>query len=165
MSNKSQITIAIISILVILSAGIYVLTKYRPVETLPNVATSSLSQTVLSQSVSFSSKSVVLSSSSQAQTVSSEIVKTEIATTVTQSKVDLGSNPNPIQDIPNVTKLSTDKSIYWQYVKDYLACPTKFYQTLNGAYENDSSKQFMYYCISQTDINNCNSMKNKFRDG
>jgi hypothetical protein len=61
---------------------------------------------------------------------------------------------NPIQDIPNLTKLSTDKSIYHQYIKDYLACPTKFYQVLNGGYIYDGLDQYAYKCVPK-DMKHC----------
>jgi hypothetical protein len=186
MSNK--VFLIAITATVIAASGIFILAKSRPADIQSNVNTSSLSSSLNSVIVknlqSSSSSSVVVSSSVAVSSVvetpkaeASPVVESkpvvqapayvapqpQVATPAPQ--VGKGSNPNPVQDIPNVIKLSTDKSIYHQYIKDYLACPTKFYQPLNGGYENDGSNQYKYYCISQSDIDKCKVTKNKYIDG
>lgn len=170
MSNSTKaIIVAIIAAIAI--SGIYVLTKSGFNQNQPNQITSSSSVSSSSQTISspksvLSSSSQLISSSFQAETSKvMEAPKVESTVKVEEPTIDRGSNPNPVQDIPNVTKLSTDKSIYWQYIKDYLACPTKFYQPLNGGYIYDGLDQYQYLCIPQSEIDKCNSTKNKFRDG
>jgi hypothetical protein len=160
MSNKSQITIALVSLLVITTSGIFILSKTRPAENPSvSVASSSASSLVSSSLKSvLSSSSQLVSSSSQSEVAKlTEVPKVENVPVVVKPNVDLGSNPNPVQDIPNVTKLSTDKSIYHQYIRDYLACPTKFYQTLNGGYIFEGLDQYQYTCIPKSEADNCPS--------
>jgi hypothetical protein len=163
MSNVTKAFIAVFALALLIS-GI-VLSKNFGSGNLPIPNVSSLItglQISSSKLSSFSSSSLTGLISTQ---VSSIVSKTMESSKVETPVVDRGSNPDPIQDIPNVTKLSTDKSIYWQYIRDYLACPTKFYQPLNGGFENNNSRDYKYFCISQTKIDECNSRKNKFRDG
>jgi hypothetical protein len=158
MPNSTKAILAIVSIIILIS-GVFVLTKSRSAEVNlnSNITSSSVSNSAISSvlSVKSSASSQLISSSSQ-----SEVAKVETTPVVEKPKVevpviDRGSNPNPVQDIPNVTKLSTDKSIYWQYIKDYLACPTKFYQPLNGGYIYDGLDQYQYLCIPQSEIDQC----------
>jgi hypothetical protein len=76
MSNKAQIAIAIISLFVIATSGIYILVKNRPAVNPVGVAVSGSSQSSSSQLISSSSNSSILSSSSEVpKVVSSESVK------------------------------------------------------------------------------------------
>jgi hypothetical protein len=164
MPNSTKATLAIVSIIILIS-GVFVLTKSRPSEVNlnSNITSSSVSISTISSVLSTKSSisSLLISSSSQSEAAKVvEAPKVETAPKVDEPKskiavIDQGSNPNPIQDIPNVTKLSTDKSIYWQYIKDYLACPTKFYQPLNGGYIYEGLDQYQYLCIPQSEIEKC----------
>jgi hypothetical protein len=110
---------------------------------------SSLASSQNSSSKIVSSQAVVISMSSIAQNSVENSTPTKVETSRTPDQ--------PIQDIPNVTKLSTDKSIYHQYIKDYLACPTKFYQPLNGGYIYNGLDQYQYLCIPQSETDKCPS--------
>lgn len=149
MPNQTKAIIAIVSIIILIS-GVFVFTKSRPAEN----STSSIS----SVSVIASSSKSSLSSSSQ---LVSSLLKnvSKVIEVLKSSEVANQIDPklNPIQDIPNVTKLSTDKSIYHQYIKDYLACPTKFYQPLNGGYIYDGLDQYQYKCIPKEEVDKCPS--------
>ena len=164
MSNTYKVIIAAIAIAVLGAASIFIIGQNR--EENKGVTTQGSSSVLSSKSPTTSSSSQI-SISSTAVSSSSEPAKVVEAPKVETPKVeqpkvevpavDRGSNPNPVQDIPNVTKLSTDKSIYWQYIKDYLACPTKFYQPLNGGYIYEGLDQYQYLCIPQSEIDMCPS--------
>ena len=164
MSNTYKVIIAAVAIALVGATSIFLIGQNRvekiAINSLNSSSVSSIKSLVVSSSVQSSISSVLISSSSEiAKVVESPKVETP---KVEQPKVetpviDRGSNPNPIQDIPNVTKLSTDKSIYWQYIKDYLACPTKFYQPLNGGYIYEGLDQYQYLCIPQSEIDKCPS--------
>jgi hypothetical protein len=173
MSNK-YILIAITAV-VIAASGIFILAKSRPTDIQSNVSTalSSSLNSVIVKNLQLSSSSSVVVSSSMAVSSVTETPKVETPPVVESKPVvqapanvapqpvtptpqgGKGSNPNPVQDIPNVTKLSTDKSMYHQYIKDYLACSTKFYQPLNGGYIYEGISAYKYLCIPQKEINNC----------
>jgi hypothetical protein len=153
MSNLHKSIIAVLAVLTLIVSG-YFLSSNKTVEVSNTVIKSASS---VSSQISTSSN-VVVYSSSLTQTVSSlsqNVSKTEEKSRVSQSSISTDPGLNPIQDIPNVTKLSTDKSIYHQYIKDYLACPTKFYQPLNGGYIYDGLDQYQYKCIPQSEADKC----------
>lgn len=164
MSNTYKVIIALVAIVIVSSAAIFINSQNRVVQTPLNVLVSSspdgISSAVLASSSSVVSSSLVSESVSmvsvapvtdQPKVETPAVVQPKVET----PQVDLGSNPNPIQNIPNVTKLSTDKSIYWQYIKDYLACPTKFYQPLNAGYIYDGLSEYQYLCIPQAEADKC----------
>jgi hypothetical protein len=152
MSNLTKAFIAVLAPTLLISG--VVLSKNIGSVNLPNpnVSTSSSSLMSSSPNSTASSSSQINSSSVQTLNFASRVIE---SSKVETPVVDRGSNSDPIQDIPNVTKLSTDKSIYWQYIRDYLACPTKFYQPLNGGYIYEGLDQYQYLCIPQSEIDKC----------
>ena len=150
MSNTYKIIIAAISVTVLGATSIFLVGQNRE-QTKP--ATSSSSASVIS---SVKSQIVYNSSSSQSQTKASSSLLLPVSSNV-KTESQQTQIPQPIQDIPNVTKLSTDTSIYHQYIKDYLACPTKFYQTLNGGYIYEGLDQYKYKCIPKEEADKCPS--------
>ena len=175
MSNKLKIILAIITSVLIISGSAIIFNSQR--------RNSQTQLSKVDSSNSSSSSTVSLSSSSQVSSVSvssvfvessSEITKIDIPITsqiansqtpmvekpksavISQSQtVTNESTQTVIQDIPNVVKLSTDTSIYHQYIRDYLACPTKFYQTLNGGYKFEGETDYKYLCIPQSEADKC----------
>ena len=109
---------------------------------------SSLPTQISSSSQMPSSSVVSVSSTAKVEEVKSQEAKVESVKVVADQ---------PVQDVPTVTKLSTDKSIYHQYIRDYLACPTKFYQPLNGGYIYEGLDQYQYKCIPQSEADKCPS--------
>jgi hypothetical protein len=161
MSNQIKLAAIAILIIVIGSGSIFISGVFKPKkdDQLVNVNSSSISL-VSNSVVSTSSASMVSSTPSSSKFVSSESqVVPSIPTVQYSSKaVDVVSSKiaqEIIQDIPNVIKLSTDKSIYHQYIKDYLACPTKFYQVFNGGYKYQKDEVYKYLCIPQNEIDKC----------
>ena len=119
-----------------------------------SLTSSSFPMLVSSSSQMPNSSVAIASSSVKVEEVKSQEVKVESVVKVENAKL---ATDQPIQDIPNVTKLSTDKSIYHQYIRDYLACPTKFYQPLNGGYIYEGLDQYQYKCIPQFEADSCPS--------
>ena len=183
MSNKLKIILAIIiSILVVVSSAI-IFNSQRRNNSIPKTELSSLasSSSIVSSSSSSQVSSVSVSSSSvsapsSSSVATSEITKIDIPITsqIAVSQIPMVEKPKSvvpnstsiptnqltqtvIQDIPNVIKLSTDTSIYHQYIRDYLACPTKFYQTLNGGYKFEGENDYKYLCIPQSEADKCPS--------
>jgi hypothetical protein len=97
MSYKKSIAITLASLLVILSAGTYVLTKARSNEIQPSMLISSSSQSVISsQAISSDSKLIISSSSSQSQF---EVVK--VVETPKVESTSKGEEPKVVVDNPN----------------------------------------------------------------
>ena len=117
-----------------------------------SLTSSSFPMLVSSSSQMPNSSVAIASSSVKVEEVKSQEVKVESVVKVENAKL---ATDQPIQDIPNVTKLSTDKSIYHQYIRDYLACPTKFYQPMNGGYIYEGLDQYKYTCIPQSEADKC----------
>jgi hypothetical protein len=153
----SKILFGVLAVIVITTSAIILNSQNRGAVVKPDVVTSSSSVAAsnsLFNIVSSSALTVVsLINSSSVNKVENVEVKSSVVTQNNDTANDLGLNP--IQDIPNVTKLSTDKSIYHQYIKDYLACPTKFYQPLNGGYIYDGETDYKYLCIPQDEADKC----------
>ena len=179
MSNKLKIILAVITSILVLSGSAIIFNSQRrnsqtpasKIESSSSSSTVSFSSSSQVSSVSISSSSV---ESSSVSVPSSEITKIDIPITsqVAVSQIPIIEKPksavipqsqtvinNPtqtvIQDVSNVTKLSTDTSIYHQYIRDYLACPTKFYQTLNGGYKFEGEIDYKYLCIPQAEADKC----------
>ena len=161
MSNQIKLAAIAILIIVITAGSLLISGVFKPKkdDKLVQVNSSSSISSVLSSIVSTNSTSMASSTplvaSSSVQTVQS--IQSQVTQSSLQNKVVSSVTQEKIQDIPNVVKLSTDKSIYHQYIKDYLACPTKFYQILNGGYIYENLDQYQYKCISQVESKKCPS--------
>ena len=179
MSNKLKIILAIITSVLIISGSAIIFNSQRrnsqtPVSKVDS--SSSSSSSTLSSSISSQVSSISISSSSveSSSVATSEVTKIDIPITsqIANSQTPVAEKPKSapipqsqtvtnqtiqpvIQDVPNVIKLSTDTSIYHQYIRDYLACPTKFYQTLNGGYKFEGETDYKYLCIPQSEADKC----------
>jgi hypothetical protein len=164
--NPKQVGIATLILGIVLSIGFLGFVSYtnsssqtKSVTTAQVNSTTKTSPANVSSSLLSSSSIVAINSSSQSVILQSastipQSSQSPASTQVTPPVIAQASNTEVIQDIPNVTKLSAHKSIYHQYIKDYLACPTKFYQTLNGGYIYDGLDQYQYKCIPQEEATN-----------
>ena len=179
MSNKLKIVLAIItSILVVSGSAIVFNSQRRNSQTqIPKIESSiSSSSSTVSSNSSSQVSGVSVSSNLLSSSLASKITKIDIPITsqIVNSQTPIVEKPKSapipqsqtvtnestqtvIQDVPNVVKLSTDTSIYHQYIRDYLACPTKFYQTLNGGYKFEGETDYKYLCIPQSEADKCPS--------
>jgi hypothetical protein len=167
--NPRHVGMAIVIFAFVLSAGIIGYSSFSKSDnqtksvTTAQVNSASKSSTINMSSFSLSSSSVVTTNSSSqsniTQVVSTTPQLSQSTASIQSTSPVIAQAPitEVIQDIPNVTKLTTDKSIHHQYIKDYLACPTKFYQTLNGGYIYDGLDQYQYKCIPQEEVDKCPS--------
>jgi hypothetical protein len=151
MHKLTKISIALLCLVVAISTGAFIYGRSTGIR---NIGISKIVN--LSSDSSISSKSAVAGLSSS---LSSNLASSSSAPSSQNSLVQTISKSNtenqPIQDIENVTKLSTDTSIYHQYIKDYLACPTKFYQQYNGFYKYEGDQDYKYLCIPKSQIDEC----------
>jgi hypothetical protein len=155
MSNQLKLAAIVIIIIIIGSGSIFISGVFKPKkdDKLAQVS-SGLSSVVSTSSASMVSSTPV---SSKAVSFERQVSSLPVAQSRPQSEAVSLTTQQPIQYIPNVIKLSTDKSIYHQYIKDYLVCPTKFYQVLNGGYVYEGLDKYRYKCISEVESKKCPS--------
>ena len=139
MSNTIKALIAIVSI-IILGSGIFVLTKSRTVENIPNTSISSVSQMISSSSLKVVVSSVSKIAFNMPQ-ITSKVDELPIISKTEQSKS--GVSLPKTDTVDGVEVVYLDSKNPPQYIKDYMVCGTKL--KLGNIFLQEGSET-KFYC-------------------